>query len=159
MTIFEYLNLNKNQALTFDDERFYAYKEFLYDFRQKKRIPPNLRKNQSLVKQLNIRNLPLTITDNNNILYFESARNYWYKKEFNEAGQETYYMNSRNFWAKREYDANNNVIKYEDSDNYWYKREFNENGQLLYHENSKGEWEKYEYDNHGNQINYKNSKQ
>lgn len=54
---------------------------------------------------------------NGNLIYSETLKRYWYK---------------------RDYDANNNLIYHGDSDGYWDKREFDSNGNRIYYENSYG---------------------
>lgn len=51
-------------------------------------------KNKTLAKQLKINNFPFMIKDNNeNTIYYEDSKGYWYRVEFDE-NQPIYYENS-----------------------------------------------------------------
>ena len=74
---------------------------------------------KTIAQQLNITDFPFTVKDRNN--------------------NEIYYENSKGYWYKSEYDQNNNRIYYEDSNGYWYKSEYDQNNNRIYSENSNGE--------------------
>ena len=73
---------------------------------------------QTIAQQLNIKEFPFEIKDNN--------------------GNQIYYELSNCYWSKREYDSNGNEIYFENSDGYWYKQEYDINGNEIYFENSDG---------------------
>jgi hypothetical protein len=72
-------------------------------------------------------------------------------------GKLIYMETSRGFWEKREWDSQGNRIYFENSDGDWSKYEMDSQGKLIYWENSRGYWEKCEYDSQGNRIYYENS--
>ena len=52
---------------------------------------------------------------NNNEVYFEDSKEFWWEKEFDENNNEIYFKNSNKYWWERKYDKNNNAIYFEDS--------------------------------------------
>ena len=53
---------------------------------------------------------------NDNIIYFEDSRGYWYKNEYDTNGNVIYFEDSRGYWEKWGYNTDGNEIYYEDSD-------------------------------------------
>ena len=72
---------------------------------------------KTIAQQLNIKDFPFKIKDNNgNVIYSENSNGDWYKREFDSNGNLIYSEYSNKYWSKREYDSNGNVIYYENSD-------------------------------------------
>ncbi len=94
---------------------------------------------------------------NGNETYYEDSYGYWLKREYDAAGNQIYYEDSNGEWEKYEYDEYKNIIYSEDSDGEWHKYKYDNNGKIIYNENSDGYWEKWEYDENGNEIYYENS--
>ena len=94
---------------------------------------------KTIAQQLNVKDFPFRIKDkNNNQIYYEDSKGYWWKREFDKNNNEIYYETSNGYWEKREFDTNNNKIYYETSDGGWWKREFDKNNNRIYFENSNG---------------------
>ncbi len=94
---------------------------------------------KTIAQELNVTDFPFEIKDkNNNQIYYEDSKGYWWKREFDSNNNEIYCENSTGYWCKREFDKNNNEIYYETSNGYWSKREFNKNNNLIYCEDSSG---------------------
>ena len=73
---------------------------------------------KTIAQQLNIKDFPFVIKDNN--------------------GKGTYYEDSTGFWFKQKFDSNSKRTYYETSTGYWIKREYDKNGKEIYYENSEG---------------------
>lgn len=74
---------------------------------------------KTIAQQLNIKEFPFIIKDNNgNEIYYETSNGYWEKWEYDSNGNEIYYETSKGYWEKREYDPNGKCIYYEDSRGY-----------------------------------------
>lgn len=94
---------------------------------------------KTIAQQLNIKQFPFEIKDNNgNVIYFEYSNGYWSKREFDDNNNEVYFEIDDGYWAKKEYDSNNNEIYCETSDGFWEKREYDSNNNEIYFENSDG---------------------
>ena len=78
-----------------------------------------------------------TISQGGKEIYYENSV-YWYKKEYDERGNEIYYLNDKNYWGKWEYDYNNNCTKHENSDNYWCRYQYNDKSEIIFIEDSTG---------------------
>ena len=48
-----------------------------------------------------------------NLVYFENATGFWWRKEFNAAGQLLKWEDSTGFWVKKTYDSNGKELTYE----------------------------------------------
>ena len=71
---------------------------------------------KTIAQQLNIKEFPFEIKDNNgNQIYFENYNRYWSKRVYDSNGREIYFETSNGYWVKNEYDSNGNVIYCEDS--------------------------------------------
>jgi hypothetical protein len=69
---------------------------------------------KTIAQQLNIKEFPFRIKDNDgNIIYFEDINTYWSKRELKD-GKEVYYEDSNGYWSKREY-KDGKIIYYENS--------------------------------------------
>lgn len=115
---------------------------------------------QTISQFLNIKekDFPFKIKDKNGkTIYYEDST-CWFRKEFDESGNQTYAQHSNGFWSKREYDENGNVIYYEDFNNSWWKQKFDKNGNVIYFENSLNYWWKQDFDENGEKIYYEDSK-
>ncbi len=67
-------------------------------------------------QMLNIKNYPIKLFDvNNNQVYYEDVKRYWWKSEYDLNNNGIYYENSRGYWCKREYDVNGRQNYYENS--------------------------------------------
>lgn len=84
-----------------------------------------------------------------NETYYENSNGFWWKREYDSAGNQTYYET---------YDSTGNQTYYETSNGYWRKRAYDQLGKVTYYEDSDGLWFKSEYDSAGNQTYYENSK-
>lgn len=72
---------------------------------------------KTIAQQLNVKDFPFEIKDkNNNEIYYEDSKGFWYKLEYDKNNNLIYYENSNGYWSKREYDSNNNLIYFENSD-------------------------------------------
>jgi len=72
---------------------------------------------KTIAQQLNVKDFPFEIKDNDgNLIYYEESNGYWSKKEYNSNGKVIYHENSYGPWQKWEYDSSENVIYYENSD-------------------------------------------
>ena len=72
---------------------------------------------KTIAQKLKITEFPFVIKDkNNNEIYFETLRGYWYKQEFDSNNNRIYYENSEDHWGRYKYDSNNNEIYYENSE-------------------------------------------
>ena len=97
---------------------------------------------KTIAQQLNIKEFPFRIKDNNgNEIYRENSNGGWWKSKYDSNGNEIYCEDSDGFWIKREYDSNGKDIYFENSDGFWIKSEFDTNGDCIYYENSDGEIE------------------
>jgi hypothetical protein len=153
MTIFEFLNLNKNQALYFSDERFYAYGNVLLNYESGELI--TLNNEETIAKQLKVTEFPFNIKDiSGKQIYQEFSDGFWWKLEYND--NESKFENSKGYI---EIVKNNNVSyrKYEDGSWDKYEYEYNTNSKVIKCENSNGKWNKKEYDDKSNQIYYEDS--
>jgi hypothetical protein len=71
-------------------------------------------------------NQPVTVkgdyvyNEQGNKVYSENSNGSWWKKEYDNQGNEIYYegSNGNGYWWKQEYDSKGNLIYYEDSDGY-----------------------------------------
>ena len=71
---------------------------------------------KTIAQQLNVKDFPFEIKDNNgNEIYYEYSNGYWTKREYDSHGNEIYFENSYGHWAKREFDLEGNEIYYENS--------------------------------------------
>ena len=94
---------------------------------------------KTIAQKLKITEFPFVIKDkNNNEIYFETSKGYWYKQEYDSNNNRIYSEDSNGYWVKQEYDSNNNQIYCEDSDGDWVKREYDSNNNQIYFENSEG---------------------
>ena len=94
---------------------------------------------KTTAQQLNVKQFPFEIKDNNGkVIYSENSNGFWWKSEFDSNGNEIYYEDSTGWWYKREFDSNGNIVYYESSNEYWYKSEFDSNGNEIYWENCYG---------------------
>ena len=94
---------------------------------------------KTIAQELNVTDFPFVIKDkNNNQIYYEDSKGYWWKREFDKNNNEIYWEDSYSFWVKREFDKNNNKIYYENPDGFWEKREFDKNNNEIYYEDSNG---------------------
>ena len=94
---------------------------------------------KTIAQKLKITEFPFVIKDkNNNEIYFETLRGYWYKQEFDSNNNRIYYENSDGHWGRYKYDSNNNEIYYENSNGHWIKQEYDSNNNEIYYENSDG---------------------
>ena len=100
--------------------------------------------NKTIAQQLNIKDFPFTIKDDNgNVIYLEDSTGYWVKRKFDSNGREIYFENSDGYWYVQEFDSNGNLIYFENSDGNWHKREYDSNGNVIYYEDSTGLIENY----------------
>jgi hypothetical protein len=94
---------------------------------------------KTIAQKLKITEFPFVIKDkNNNEIYFETSKGYWYKQEFDSNNNRIYYENSDGHWGRYKYDSNNNEIYYENSNGHWIKQEYDSNNNEIYYENSDG---------------------
>ena len=93
----------------------------------------------TIAQQLNIKEFPFIIKDNNGKeIYSEASNGYWWKRKYDDKGKEIYYEDANGHWHKREYDDNGNKIYFEDADGHWWKYVYNDDGNEIYRENSDG---------------------
>ena len=72
---------------------------------------------KTIAQQLNVKEFPFEIRDNDgNLIYYEESNGYWSKREYNSNGKVIYHENSYGSWQKWGYDSSENVIYYENSD-------------------------------------------
>lgn len=70
----------------------------------------------TIAQQLKIKEFPFKIKDSKgNIIYFENAKGYWYKREYDSEGNRIYFEDSDGYWIKREFDSKGNEVYYENS--------------------------------------------
>ena len=94
---------------------------------------------KTIAQQLNIKEFPFRIKDNNgNEIYRKNSNGYWWKSKYDSNGNEIYFEDSNGVWWKSKYDSNGNEIYFEDSNGFWWKREYDSNGNQIYFENSGG---------------------
>ena len=71
---------------------------------------------KTIAQQLNVKQFPFEIKDNNGkVIYSEDSNGWWYKNEYDSNGNKIYYENSTGYWEKSEYDSNGNLIYWENS--------------------------------------------
>ena len=51
--------------------------------------------------------------ENDNLVYYENATGWWWKKEFDSNGNCIYHGDATGFWVRHTYDSDNNIISYE----------------------------------------------
>ena len=74
---------------------------------------------KTIAQQLNIKEFPFEIKDNNgDIIYYEDIDGIWFKYEYDQNNNIIYFEDNKGFWYKQEYDSNNNEIYYENSEGY-----------------------------------------
>jgi hypothetical protein len=72
---------------------------------------------KTIAEQLNIKDFPFVIKDNQgNLLYYEDSTGYWSKRKYDSKGNEIYFEDSDEFWRKKEFDSKGNRRYYEASD-------------------------------------------
>jgi hypothetical protein len=70
----------------------------------------------TIAQQLKIKEFPFIIKDSNgNEIYYEDAKGYWVKREYNSQNDHVYSENSNRDWVKNEYDSNGKHVYFESS--------------------------------------------
>jgi len=51
--------------------------------------------------------------EHGNLVYFENANGWWWRKEYDDAGRCTYRSDASGFWVRKAFDDNGEEILYE----------------------------------------------